>query len=200
MKVEQGFGHFSTDLRIAPLIGRFIWYQHLFPTPRNIDLVNQISVANPVITYREVFGWVLSMANFIARELRSPWGLRSDTTLFQPPTRDNPNLNSILTYVVDFELPIYLRFLNGWMHAELALPAVWISFSNLTGESVIADSLLRREAGWPIPEYTSWPVTGEKIVGAHRTRAENIALIGARNRKRIDYLVEQTSLKWLLQE
>ncbi len=124
LKTEQGIGHFSVNLN-KRVSGKspFIWYQHLFPTSRNVELVKRFSIASPIISYREPVAWVLSMAERCVGP-GSPWGIKSgfvlvdryvkqqeiDDRLKFEKSEASESLSGAIDFVIDFELRCILDF------------------------------------------------------------------------------------------
>lgn len=127
LRTERGLGHFSIDMSQRPRSrGPFLWYQHLFPTPRNISIVSRLAAAPPLISFRPPEAWVLSVAEWCQRKGRSPWGIPLDRFIAEfgsPHCKASAGelpLTAALDFTIDFELPVYLRFLSGWLQAQEA--------------------------------------------------------------------------------
>jgi hypothetical protein len=145
LRTEPGIGHFSVESKKRPPKGsQFIWYQHLYPSPRNIRLVSKFAISNPLISFRNPQSWVLSIAECCVRN-RSPWGIKHDSSTIEnyvansnlsekvssSRTTNEIELSATIDFVIDYELPTYLRFLSGWLAAsEQELKPIRPYFSN----------------------------------------------------------------------
>lgn len=196
LKTENGFGHFSVDLGKVPFHQDFVWYQHLFPTERNKLIVTNISKAAPVLVWRDAFDWTVSMAEWCVQNGRCPWGVETDRAMIV--SQETPvSFAAAAQYVIDFELPLYLRFLAGWQ--DFALKTSDILFVDFTKITQQTDSVMEelKQLGWPLTCQEK-PMHGRNVnysvgqVGRGRSMLEESQI------EQITRLVERTGMDWVI--
>ena len=85
----------------------------MYPTRRNISIVDSISLSDFIIVYREPEGWIKSCARVLKNKERVPW---SDYIDFMKINKFSNE--ELIEYVITFEFPKYLTFLSGWENAK----------------------------------------------------------------------------------
>lgn len=198
-KTENGFGHFSVDQSKFPRFAPFLWYQHLFPTPANVEIVKRRAAVPPILLWRNPFDWIVSMADWCVKRGRSPWGIQQDKMLLPDPLQfTDENKEAVLQYVIDFELPLYLRFLNGWMSVHSSkLKLVILSYSFVTNNTEGCLQMLADE-GWPLQEKV---VAGDIAAYVDKGIAgRGLSQLSFSQIAQVTNLVSKTSLVWTLSE
>jgi len=136
LKQENGFGQLTLDLRKAPFFSfrPFILYQHLYPTRRNVSLVDSISLSDFIILYRRPEDWIISCAAQLKIKKRVPWSDYIDYLKINQFSNDE-----LIEYIITFELPKYLTFLNGWHNANSFYntknKAFFVKFDNIVNNT-----------------------------------------------------------------
>ena len=198
-KTESGFGHFSVDERKFPIFGGFIWYQHLWPTERNKRLVHRMSRSTLIVTWRNVFDWVVSMAEWMLRSGRTPWGIEADGIVASECFAvESTDFARAIEYVIQFELPMYIRFLNGWQEFSKSHRSVqFISFSEIIESD---GSQLRR-----ILNQAGLLVSGPCAMNEHFAANLNIGLPGRGKNilsktqiERVEQMCKSSPVGWIL--
>jgi len=197
LKTENGFGHFSVDLGKVPFHQDFLWYQHLFPTERNKLIVTNISKAAPVLVWRDAFDWTVSMAEWFVQNGRCPWGVGTDRAMIVAKETPVP-FAAAAQYVIDFELPLYLRFLAGWQDFSLRTSEIlFVDFTKITQqtESVMEEL---KQLRWPLTCQKK-PMCGRNVnysvgqIGRGRSMLEESQI------EQIARLVERTGMSWVIE-
>ena len=163
-KTEMGFGHFSMEVGRLAIWRTFLLYQHLFPTPRNVDLVQKICLAPPALIWRNVFDWTVSMAEWVPRFGRTPWGIDADSTLAEHISGFRTSGDErFYQYVIDYELPMYIRFLNGWqVAAKKDLDMIFVNYQTLVQNT--AETIKTLDGiGWPM-DLAQMPSANDKKI------------------------------------
>lgn len=112
-KVESGFGHNIIHESYSSITYTHILYQHCFPTRRNIKIISKVAIPPCLLSYRNVYDWVVSMSERFIRVGRSPTGISFDENLV-----NEKDFKEVSDYIINFELSWYIRFLNGWLDAS----------------------------------------------------------------------------------
>jgi hypothetical protein len=200
-KTESGFGHFSVDEGKFPIFGNFIWYQHLWPTNRNMVLVHRLTRSTPIVTWRNAFDWVVSVAEWLPRVGRAPWGIETDGIIARECVAAAPNeLARAFEYVIQYELPMYIRFLNGWQEFSKRHRKIkFLSYSEIVDEDASHLRKTLREAGFFMSRQC--------VAQEHLTTNLNVGTAGRGKElmsqaqiKKIEGMCRSLSIGWVLGE
>lgn len=208
-KSSPGFGHNVISDSYAAVRDQHILYGHLFPTKRNKEIVSRIAKGPVLLSYRNVFDWCLSMAEYFVRHARTPIGVPSDAVLARGHSKEDPpndegatsvSRGEAVRFVVDFELPWLVRFLHGWLaesdDPDSGLSVIPVSFEGITDGSGVPSyvTAIGQETRNLTAQLTPAPV-GLNVGESGRGRREISHVDAEKIRAMLEYLPDATTAR-----